>query len=180
MQIIFPFTTVIKCLVEVGSSLKYFFFATQYCNQAADMGTHSRWQAWNSNTAHRRARKDRARMESVRVCFNVQGFCLFASAYNLTSTHLRRQRQQWPAAFFFLFYKPSIVKQSQANHKRSRSARSTQVSIQRGCVLLMRNDQQPTCVRCHANPQRTAAGGALCRKASQISLLLIKNVYFWK
>lgn len=42
------------CLVEVGSPLKS-AFATQRCIQAAGMGTHSRWQAFNQHVMNEKS-----------------------------------------------------------------------------------------------------------------------------
>lgn len=121
------------CLVKVGSLLKS-VFATWCCNQAADMGTHSRWQVINSNTTHQPARNDLACWKYV-GSLNLCNRCSIQFSF----MSVKRQWQQWQVTF----------------HRDKRSARSTQVSIQYNLSVAYSKQSATNMEKRQVNPQHT-------------------------
>lgn len=189
-------------ILEVGSPLKS-VFATRRCNQAADMGPHSRWQAFNSNTTHQPACNDlasRKHVGSVRTWPTVTKFeRLFESVQrfliSISSLQMRPPAQlpafassQWKDDGSAFFYKPSVVYQMQRRQPTRDTGQQGQHKYQYNTASLLRNNRQVTQrrveqilnVQQHDSAEQTGwtlTGVALCRKAS---LLLVKTLDLWK
>lgn len=135
-----------RVLAEVGSLLKS-VFATWSCSQAADIGTQSRWQVFNSNTTHQPACNDLASWKYVgglHLCvrFSLQFSCVW----------VKRQWQQWQVTFL-----QTQHCLSNARDKRYRSTRSTQVPTQHNFSVAYNKQSASNEEKRQANRQRTAA-----------------------